>query len=152
MSVVMKFWSRSLYSIFPSGLILTLRDISIVTDLPLIGNDSLGRLENDLSLPSTTGSSTTYTSYIITIRHWVVSTRVPTVTEHVKLLWVLICRFIFFPNLGKPTMKISFFGQGFSCVAVFCQGIILLTSIYHALNRYIVEVPYHKVGGALWFV
>lgn len=34
----------------------------------------------------------------------------------------------------------------------FALGTIFLTSIYHAFSHYVVEDPYHRVGGALWFV
>lgn len=30
---------------------------------------------------------------------------VPTVTEHILFLWVLVCKFIFSPAGGKPTME-----------------------------------------------
>ena len=34
----------------------------------------------------------------------------------------------------------------------YALGAIFLTSLYQAMGNYVTEVPYHRVGGALWFV
>ena len=31
-------------------------------------------------------------------------------------------------------------------------GTLLLASVYQAMSKYVFDEPYHKVGGALWFV
>ena len=31
-------------------------------------------------------------------------------------------------------------------------GTLLIASIYQTMSKYIFDEPYHKVGGALWFV
>ena len=34
----------------------------------------------------------------------------------------------------------------------YALGTIFLASLYQAMCKYVIEVPYHRVGGALWFV
>ena len=34
----------------------------------------------------------------------------------------------------------------------YALGTIFLASLYQALGKYVIEVPYHRVGGVLWFV
>ena len=34
----------------------------------------------------------------------------------------------------------------------YALGTIFLASLYPAMCKYVTEVPYHRVGGALWFV
>ena len=31
-------------------------------------------------------------------------------------------------------------------------GTIFLASLYQAMGKYVIELPYHRVGGAFWFV
>ena len=34
----------------------------------------------------------------------------------------------------------------------YALGTLLLASVYHAMNNYISDEPYHQVGSAFWFV
>ena len=34
----------------------------------------------------------------------------------------------------------------------YALGTIFLTSLYQAMGKYVTKIPYHKVGGAIWFV
>ena len=35
---------------------------------------------------------------------------------------------------------------------LYALGTLLLASIYQAMSKYVFDEPYHRVGGALWFV
>ena len=45
-----------------------------------------------------------------------------------------------------PLAKTLDLGQSYAL------GILLLASIYQATSKYVFDEPYHKVGGALWFI
>ena len=34
----------------------------------------------------------------------------------------------------------------------YALGTIFLASLYQAMGKYVTKIPYHKVGGAIWFV
>ena len=34
----------------------------------------------------------------------------------------------------------------------YALGTLLLASVYQATSKYVFDKPYHKVGGALWFI
>ena len=34
----------------------------------------------------------------------------------------------------------------------YALGTLFLASLYQAISKYVIEVTYHRVGGALWFV
>ena len=34
----------------------------------------------------------------------------------------------------------------------YALGTLLLTSIYQAMSKYVFDEPYHRVGGALWYI
>ena len=108
MSIAFKFWSKDLNSfIFPFGpASITLRDISIFTGYLIEGSKVVCLLDvHDLLLPHLDVCSTSQTSYSSTIRKWQTSTGVPFTIEHIEFIWVLLCRFVFFPHSGKPSMK-----------------------------------------------
>ena len=68
MSVALKLWSKSINSfIHPfSPISITLRDITILTGLPIRGADALCLFDiQDSSLPAIEVSSTTQTSYFV---------------------------------------------------------------------------------------
>ena len=70
MSVALKLWSKSINSfIHPfSPISITLRDITILTGLPIWGADALCLFDiQDSSLPAIEVSSTTQTSYFVVI-------------------------------------------------------------------------------------
>ena len=93
-SVALKFWSNSInYFLVPFGPIsITLRDITILTSLPIRGVDALCLLDiQNSSLSAIEVSSTTQTSYSVVIRKWHDVIKVPSMAEHVEFLWVLLC-------------------------------------------------------------
>ena len=142
MSTTLRFWSKGLNSfIFPFGpASVTMKDISILLDV------------HDPSLPHLEVSSTSQTSYSIAIRKWRTYTRIPSIKEHIEFLWVLLCHFVFFPHLGKPSMEYLSLARALAIGWPYALGIIFLASLYQAMGKYVIEVSYHRVGGALWFI
>ena len=67
-------------------------------------------------------------------------------------MWVLLCRFVFFPPSGKPSMEYLPLARAFTIGRPYSLGTIFLASLYQAMGKYVTEVPYHRVGGSLWFV
>ena len=45
-----------------------------------------------------------------------------------------------------PLVKTLALGRPYSL------GTLLLASVYQAMSKYVCDEPYHKVGGALWFI
>ena len=89
MSVALKFWSKSINSfLLPFGPIsITLRDITILTSLPIQGVDALCLLDvQESSLPSIEVSYTTQTSYFATIRKWHDIIKIHCTSNHVEFL------------------------------------------------------------------
>ena len=89
MSVVLKFWSKSINSflLLFGPVFITLRDITILTRLPIQGVDALCLLDaQDSFLPSIEFSSTTQTSYSSNIQKWYDATKTPSTVEHVEFL------------------------------------------------------------------
>ena len=155
MSVVKKFWSKSINSfMLPFSLIsITLRDITILTSLPIRGSDALCFLDiQDSSLRIIEVSSTTQTSYSVVIQKWHDVTGVPSTVEYVEFLWVLLCRYVFFPSSGKPVVEYLPLAKTLALGRPYALDTLLLASVYQAISKYVSDEPYHKVGGALWFV
>ena len=99
MSTALRFWSKGLNSFlfFFSPASITMRDISILTMLPIEGSEAVCLLDvHNPSLPHLEVSSTSQTFYSSTIWKWQTFTRVPSTTKHIEFLRVL-CRFVFFP-------------------------------------------------------
>ena len=89
MTVVLKLWSNSTnFFLLPFGHIsITLRDITVLTGLPIQGVDALCLLDvQDSSIPTIEVSSTTKTSYSSTIRKWHDGTRITSTVQHVEFL------------------------------------------------------------------
>ena len=155
MSVVLKFLSKSIKSfMLPfSPISITLRDIIVLMGLLIWGDDALCLLDiQDSSLLAIEVSSTTQTSYFAIIRKWHDVTRVPFTTEHVEFLWVLLCRYVFFPSSRKPIMEYLPLAKTLALSQPYALGTLLLASVYQAMSKYVYDEPYHKVGGALWFI
>ena len=96
MSAALRFWSKGLNSFFfSSGLAsITMRDIFIFTELHVEGSKAICLLDvHDPSFPNLEVSSTSLTSYPFAIRKWQTSTRVPSTTEHIEFLRVLLFSF-----------------------------------------------------------
>ena len=60
--------------------------------------------------------------------------------------------FVFFPHLDKPSMEYLPLARVLSIGWPYDLGTIFLVSLYQSMDKYVTEVPYHRVGGALWFV
>ena len=72
--------------------------------------------------------------------------------KHVEFLWVLLCRYVFFPSSRKPTMEYLPLAKTLALGWPNALGTLLLASVYQAMSKYAYDKPYHKVGGALWFI
>ena len=154
-STALRFWSKDLNSfIFSFGpASITLRDISIFTGFPVEGLEVVCLLDvHDPSLPRLEVSSTSQTSYSSALRKWRTSTGVPSTTEHIEFMWVLICHFLFFPQSGKPSMEYLPLARALAIGRPYALGTNILASVYQSMGKYGSELPYLRVGGALWFV
>ena len=154
-SIALRFFSKGLNSFrFPfSPASITLRDISILIGFPIEGSKVVCLIDvHDPSLPHLKVSSTSQTSYSSAIRKWRTSIRVPSTTEHIEFLWVLLCHFVFFPHSGKPSMEYLPLARALAIGRPYALGTIFLASLYQAMGKYVTEVSYHRVGGAFWFV
>ena len=67
-------------------------------------------------------------------------------------MWVLLCFFGFFPHSSKPSMEYLPLARALSIGRHYALGTILLASLYQSMGKYVSELPYQRVGGALWFV
>ena len=59
---------------------------------------------------------------------------------------------MFFPNSRKPAMEYLPLVKTLALGRPFTLGTLLLALVYQAINKYVYDEPYHKVGGDLWFV
>ena len=57
-----------------------------------------------------------------------------------------------FPTFGKLTMEYLPLMKTLTSGWPYDLGTLLLASIYQAMSKYVSDEPYHRVGGALWFV
>ena len=122
---------------------MTLRDISIFTRFLVEGSEAVYLLDvHDPLLPHLDFSSTSQTSYSSTIRKWRTSTGVPSTTEHMEFLWVLLFRFVFFPHSGKPSMEDLPLARALAIGRPYALGTILLASLYQSISKYVSELPY----------
>ena len=154
MSTALRFWSKDLNSfIFPFDPTSIMRDISIFTGLPVEGLEVVCLLDvHDPSLSHLEVSSTSQTSYSFVIRKWRTSTGVPSTTEHIESMWVLLYCFVFFPHSNKPSMEYLPLARAPAIRRPYALGTILLASLYQSMGKYVSGIPYKRVGGALWFV
>ena len=145
MSTTLRFWSKDLNSlIFPFGpASITSRDISIFTRFPFEGSEAICLLEvHDPLLPYLEVSSTSQTSYSSAIRKWRTSIGVPSTTENIEFLWVLLCFFVFLPHSGKSSMESLPLARALSIGRPYALGTILLASLYQSMGKYVSEPPY----------
>ena len=73
-------------------------------------------------------------------------------SEHIEFLWVLLCRFAFFPHSSKPFVEYLPLARPLAIGWPYALGTILLASLYQSMGKYVSEIPYQRVGGALSFV
>ena len=79
-------------------------------------------------------------------------TGIPFTIEHVKFLWVLLCIYVFSPTSEKPTIEYLPSTKTLPLSQSYALGTLLLALVYQAMSKFIFDEPYHRVGGALWFV
>ena len=117
---------------FPFGPIsITLRDITILTGLHIWGVDALCLLDiRHSSLPAIEVSSTIQISYSAIIQKWHDVNGVPSTVEHVEFLWVLLCRYVFFPISEKPTMEYLPLAKTLALGRPYALVTLLLASVY----------------------
>ena len=58
----------------------------------------------------------------------------------------------FVPNSGKLAMNYLSLAKTLALGWPYALGTLLLTSIYQAMSKYVFDEPYHRVGGALWYI
>ena len=78
--------------------------------------------------------------------------RVLSITKHIEFPWVLFYRFVFFPHSGKPSIEYLPLARALAIGKPYALGTILLASLYQSIGKYVSELPYQRVEGALWFV
>ena len=155
MSTALRFWSKGLNSFhFPFGLVsIMMRDISTLTGLHVEGSEAVCLLDvHDPSLPHLKVSSPSQTSYSSAIQKWRTSTGASSTIEHMEFLWVLLCLLVFYPHSGKPSMEHLPLARALTIGWPYALGTIFLASLYQDIGKYVTEIPYHRVGGAPWFV
>ena len=151
----MRFWVPSINSfIFPFGLAsITLRDVFLLTGLPMIGPDALCLIDiEDTNLIKYSAASTDFSSYHSLIQHRVKNTSEPLEKEHVEFLWVLICKFFICPSSKKSTVEYLHLARAVASRKFFALGTILLSLTYRSLNYYHSCCPFLKFGGSLWLI
>ena len=97
-------------------------------------------------------SSTFQASYSSAIQKWRTSIEVPSTTKHIEFMWVLLCHFVFFPHSGKPSMECLPVARALGIGRPSALGTILFASMYQSKGKYVSEIPYQRVGGAIWFL
>ena len=144
--MALKFWSKSINSfLLPfSHISIILRDVTILMCLSIQGVDALCLLDvQDSFLPAIKVSSTTQTSYSATIRKWHDVIEIPYTIEHVEFLWVLLCRCVFFPTSGKPSMEYLPLAKTLALGLPYALGTLLVASVYQVMSKYVSDEPYH---------
>ena len=132
MSVVLKFWSKSINSfLLPfSHISITLSDVTILIGLPIQGSNALCLLDiQDSPLLAIEVSSTTQILYSATIRKWHDVTRIPSTIEHVEYLWIRLCRYVFFPTYGKSAMEYLPMAKTLTLGRPYALGTLLLALV-----------------------
>ena len=89
------------------------------------------------SLSSIEVSSTTQISYSTTIRKCHDFTRIPSTVEHVEFLWVLLYRYVFFPNSRKSSREYLPLAKTIALGWPYALGTLLLGSVYQAMSKYV---------------
>ena len=77
---------------------------------------------------------------------------VPSTTEHIEFMWVLLCRFVIFPHADEPSMEYLPLARALVIRWPYDLGTILLTSLYQSMGKYVSKTPYQRVESIHWFV
>ena len=57
-----------------------------------------------------------------------------------------------FSSSRKPAMEYLPLEKTFALGQPYALGTLFLASVYQAMSKYVSDEPYHKIGGALWFI
>ncbi|XP_075478287.1 uncharacterized protein LOC142519228 [Primulina tabacum] len=141
------------FFILPCGpMSITLQDVLHLTGLPILGND-FASLADTRDLPQLPEQYWSPSSYSQIIRSWSALKRTsPTSEERISFMWVLICKYLFCPSSGKPTMEYLALARSLSAGNVHGLGVMFLGSLYHWLNVAVNEVPLSRLNGVMWFL
>ncbi|XP_075496156.1 uncharacterized protein LOC142533314 [Primulina tabacum] len=139
--------------ILPCGpMSVTLLDVLHLTGLPLIGNE-FASLVDTQELPQLPEQYWNPSSYSQVIRSWSTLKRTsPISEERISFMWVLICKYLFCPSSGKPTMEYLALARSLSVGHVHGLGVMFLGSLYHWSNVAVNDAPLSKLSGAMWFL
>ena len=107
---------------------ITLHDVYYLTGLPILGFD-IPCLIDPEAFPSLTIKTKGISSFYQVITTWCYHTADPTLQEHVSFLWVLICRFIFCPASGKPSLEHLTLARALAAGNSYALGAIFLGSL-----------------------
>ena len=66
---------------------------------------------------------------------------------------VLLCKYVFFfPTSSKPTMEYLPLVKSLALGWPYALGTMLLASVCQTISKYVIDEPYYKVGGTLFFI
>ncbi|XP_055959740.1 uncharacterized protein LOC126656871 [Mercurialis annua] len=147
----LRYWSSSANSfIFPFGpMSVTLKDVFMLTGLPVIGFDAPCLFEvetKDLY------SYPICPSYPACVSKWSVLTTPPSLEEHTEFLWVLICKFIMCPSSGTPTKEYWKLASNLANGTFVALGPVLLGALYYAFEQSVTTHLLAKLDGHVWLL
>lgn len=67
-------------------------------------------------------------------------------------MWVLICKYLFCPSSGKPTIEYLALARSLSVGNIHGLGVMFLGSLYRWLNIAVSDAPLSKFNGDLWIL
>ncbi|KZV21476.1 hypothetical protein F511_08241 [Dorcoceras hygrometricum] len=150
---MLRFWSPAsnafLFSWGPMS--PTLYDVYLFTGLPLVGPDS-PYLIDDPSAPKLAHLRYCFPSYRAMVIQYEACPDVPSVTEHVMFLWVLVCQYLFCPISGKPSAEYLPLACSLSTGRIYNLGAMLLGSFYQGMNSCVANNPLSRLGGVSWLL
>ena len=144
--MLLKFWSKSIifFLLIFNPISITLRDVTILTDclskvlmryvflMLKIHPSHLLRFPPSLKLHAHP-----------LFENGMTPLGLPLLLSRLSFLWVLLCRYVFFPTFIKPTMKYLPLAKALALGRPYALGTILLASIYQAMSKYVFDEPYH---------
>ena len=97
-------------------------------------------------------SSKTYETYPKVVSHYLPLTGEPSTEEHIAFLWVLICKYIFYPSSARPSMEYLPLAKALVHRDHVALGCVFLGRLYSNLRKAISREPFHYLGGGAWFL
>ena len=92
-------------------------------------------------------SSRTYDTYPKVVSHYLPLTGEPSAEEHITFLWVLICKYIFYPSSARPSMEYLPLAKALVHGDHIALGCVFLGSLYSNLRKTVSREPFHYLGG-----